>query len=57
MEVKGMTIDDLCRMTGLAKSTIQRVRSSKEIRHCTLDTLALVADALDVGICELFHYE
>lgn len=57
MEDQGMTIEDLHRLTGLAVSTILRIRSSKDIESCSIPTLMRVARALDVELWDLFEEE
>ncbi len=52
---QGMTIEDLHRLTGLAVSTILRIRSSKDIKHCSIPTLMRVARVLDVEVWALFE--
>lgn len=53
MENKGMTYAGLERLTGLSSQTVTRARSSR-IREMTLETLAVIAGALEVDIKDLF---
>ncbi|MDD3313177.1 helix-turn-helix transcriptional regulator [Pseudodesulfovibrio sp.] len=53
MKEKGTTILGLADETGLSSRTIQRARDER-IELCTLKTLAVIAEALGVGVKQLF---
>jgi DNA-binding Xre family transcriptional regulator len=53
MEKKGITINQLSTDTGLAIETLRRARGEK-ISLCRLETLKIIAVALNVKIARLF---
>ncbi|ACV68247.1 helix-turn-helix domain-containing protein [Desulfohalobium retbaense] len=54
MEEKGVTIAQLVEQTGLSSRLILRARG-EEIKLCKLETLAILAEGLGVGIKDLFE--
>ena len=54
MKSKGITIEQLAKVTGLSTHTIMRSRS-EYINRCTLSTLKTLARALDCNAKDLFE--
>ena len=54
MQEKGFTYIMLQEVTGLSAQTVTHARSDK-IRNCRLYTLEAIADALGVGVKDLFE--
>lgn len=52
-EALGMTRADLARATGLGSNTIRRIEEGSEF-HTNFETAAIIADALDVKVRDLF---
>ena len=53
MEQRNMTIRALAEQTGVSSATIQKARDSR-IEQCRVGSLKKIADALGVGIQDLF---
>lgn len=55
MKEKNMTYEELQFHSNVAPDTVARARDER-IATCKLLTLAKLAKALDVNVCELFEY-
>ena len=54
MEAKGFTLRKLEDKTGLNHVTILHARSNEKIQSCRLNTLQIIAGALEVAVKDLF---
>jgi DNA-binding Xre family transcriptional regulator len=57
MEHKKITINKLVELSGISDHTILRIRRTKKIGECSLNTLAKVARALKCKVKDLFEEE
>lgn len=55
MKDKKITIRALEEISGINNVTICRARTDDKIGRCSLDTLARIAHALNVRVCDLFE--
>lgn len=54
MQQKSVTVRELSRNTGLSPVTVLKARDNQKILSCKLNSLALIACALEVRIKDLF---
>jgi DNA-binding Xre family transcriptional regulator len=57
MRKKGISLRKLAFESGVAESTLQKVRESVSIRNCKLSTLENIAKTLGCKISDLFEEE
>lgn len=52
---KRLKVKDLVERSGLARETIFRARKDESFLSCNMRTLEIIANALEVKICDLFE--